>query len=94
MEDFFKPKNLKSRQEKIEREDEILCQQKFGMSTSKLKEIYFHFFDQLTYPYKIELKKHLPTTSILCDDIPKTIFDALYFGFGILGIPDELQFLE
>ena len=39
IDDFFKPKNLKSREEKHFKELEIECQEEFHMSVDKLKNI-------------------------------------------------------
>ena len=81
IDDFFKPKNLKSREEKLRKELEFKCQEIFHMSVDELKNIYFSFYDQLDEPEKTKAKNNWDIEFAMKHSIPKTISDAIIKGF-------------
>ena len=88
IDDFFKPKNLNSRQEKYEKEFEAECQEIFNMSIDKLKSIYFSFYDQMNEPEKSQAKNNFNIEAPMSNDIPKSISDAIGCGFYWFETPE------
>jgi len=88
IDDFFKPKNLKSREEKLEKRLKIECQKKFHMSIDELKNIYFSLYDQMKEPEKSQAKNNFDIERTMEYPIPETISDAIEFGFQWVKTPE------
>ena len=80
IDDFFKPKNLKSREEKYEKELEAECQEKYHMSIDKFKNIYFSFFDQMDEPERAWAKECFDIDSAIKYGLPEKIDEAILQG--------------
>ena len=91
IDDFFKPKNLKSREEKRFKELEIECQKKFHISLDRLKGIYFSFFNQLNEPERSKAKKDFDIEFAVKCGVPKTILDAINNGVN-WGVPGGYEY--
>ena len=94
IDDFFKPKNLNSREEKLKKKLEILCQEKFHMSIDKLKSIYFPFYDKMDEPYRTKAKNNWDAGNAIDFFIPKTIYDAVVYGFDWGESPQRYEYWE
>jgi len=89
IDDFFKPKNLKSRQEKRLKQLEIECQKKYHMSIDELKSIYFSIFDQMKKAERIRAKKNFDIEEAMkVHFIPTTISGAINGGFYWAQAPE------
>ena len=73
IDDFFKPKNLKSREEKYE---------------NKIRDIYFSFFDQMNEPERTQAKKNFNIKFASFWDMPTTICNAINSGFEWINTPE------
>jgi len=72
IDDFFKPKNLKSREEKYLKEKE------------KLREIYFLFYDHMQEPERSELKNIFDIEYAICFAIPNQC--QMQSLMGLIGV--------
>jgi len=80
IDDFFKPKNLKSREEKVEK---------------KTKDIYFSFFDKMNEPERTQAKNNFVMDEAMLEGAtPTTISNALRLGFVWGKTPEGLKYWD
>jgi len=80
IDDFFKPKNLKSREEKYLKDKE------------KHRNIYFSFFDQMDEPERSRAKAFLDINNAMSAPLPCTISDAIVDGIDWVLSPGGVKY--
>ena len=80
IDDFFKPKNLKSREERYLKEKE------------KIRNIYFSFYDQMDEPEQTQAKDNFDVESEEDNSLPNSISEAINYGFQWHEAPEGSKY--
>jgi len=92
IDDFFKPKNLKSRERKTYEKFEAKCQETFHMSVDELRSIFFSLYDQMDEPERTKAKNDFDIENVMGYFIPRTIFESIIGGFAWYETPDGSKY--